>query len=238
MAVDAPTQKLRADDLRAAQAVYNAVAGGRAAELKELLAANAGYAWKDELGMTALHVACKENLFECAAALVGAGAPLDGADHGGQTPLHWASLYGHASLVEWLLGHSAPSDARDHAGSTASDNARIAGQDDVASTLDNLAGVQRLRDEVAKSLQQQVVEKKAAEEAATRALAELEARQADAATKLQAGARRRSATEEAATLREDFERSVADVYGRARDTLEASEEARRVRELETQLALR
>ena len=41
---------------------------------------------------------------------------------------------------------------------------------------------------------------------------------------------------EAATLREDFERSVADVYGRARDTLEASEEARRVRELETQLA--
>ena len=32
MAVDAPTQKLRADDLRAAQAVYNAVAGGRAAE--------------------------------------------------------------------------------------------------------------------------------------------------------------------------------------------------------------
>ena len=41
---------------------------------------------------------------------------------------------------------------------------------------------------------------------------------------------------EAATLREDFERSIADVYGRARDTLEASEEARRVRELETQLA--
>ena len=30
----------------------------RVADLKELLAANAGYTWKDELGMTALHVAC------------------------------------------------------------------------------------------------------------------------------------------------------------------------------------
>lgn len=57
----------------------------------------------EQIGRTALHVACEGGHLSTASLLVSRGAAREARDNSGRTPLHQAAVHRHTELVRVLL---------------------------------------------------------------------------------------------------------------------------------------
>ncbi|XP_049945339.1 poly [ADP-ribose] polymerase tankyrase-1-like [Schistocerca serialis cubense] len=121
---DAAVSRLRSlSQQERGRRLIEAARQGAAEQLRELLAAGADVAAREEGGLgnswTALHLAAGGGHVAAASCLVGAGAEVDARERWGQeTPLHQAAYNGHAGVVRLLVGASADLNARDWRGRT------------------------------------------------------------------------------------------------------------------------
>jgi len=87
--------------------VYFAAAGGRHAELVDLLAGGGDPAWQDEDARTPLHAACRHNHANCAELLLDAGADCNFVARSGFNALMSAAYWGNLECVRLLLERGA-----------------------------------------------------------------------------------------------------------------------------------
>src|ERR1035438_8948319 len=108
-------------------------AGGRHAEVLELLIAAAGPA-AAETGALLTEAALKGQT-DIADLLIAKGANVDARDKSGATPLHQAALKGNLAFATLLLQHGADVNARDRDGATPLHNAALSGGSEMAALL-------------------------------------------------------------------------------------------------------
>lgn len=105
-------------------------------KVRALLAAGADVEARERrYGTTALMVAAVHNRIEVAAALLAAGAAVDGLDNTGQTALFHAAMNGNVPMIEVLLRAGAAVNARSEAGGTALIEAASNGQPEAVRAL-------------------------------------------------------------------------------------------------------
>ncbi|XP_068221470.1 adhesion G protein-coupled receptor L4-like isoform X2 [Palaemon carinicauda] len=103
---------------QAGRDLNDAVKLGSVTQVASLLAEGAPVSSRDNIGITALHIAAKNGEEGVTEVLLKAGASSNISDIRGQTPLHLAAWNGHLNTTLLLLEHGADINARDKFGST------------------------------------------------------------------------------------------------------------------------
>ncbi|XP_058207300.1 protein VAPYRIN-like [Rhododendron vialii] len=122
--------------LERGEAVLEAARRGDLNHLESLLDRDASVSFRDQYGLTALHVAAFKGHKDAVMMLVELGsAELECRDHEGHTPLHLAVEGGHAEMVEVLVNRGANVNASSKKGATPLYLARAMGYDDISQFL-------------------------------------------------------------------------------------------------------
>ncbi|PRD24563.1 UNVERIFIED_CONTAM: Histone-lysine N-methyltransferase EHMT1 [Trichonephila clavipes] len=104
--------------------------------VRYLIHAGAQVDVKNENGLTAFHVACKNNCKETAELLFNTGKfDVNLKDDGGWTPLVWACEHNYVGLIQWLLNLDADPNVRDNEENTALHWAACSGNNDILEML-------------------------------------------------------------------------------------------------------
>ncbi|GFY67799.1 histone-lysine N-methyltransferase EHMT2 [Trichonephila inaurata madagascariensis] len=104
--------------------------------VRYLIHAGAQVDVKNENGLTAFHVACKNNCKEIAELLFNTGKfDVNLQDDGGWTPLVWACEHNYVGLIQWLLNLDADPNVRDNEENTALHWAACSGNNDILEML-------------------------------------------------------------------------------------------------------
>ncbi|GFT34149.1 histone-lysine N-methyltransferase EHMT2 [Nephila pilipes] len=104
--------------------------------VRYLIHAGAQVDVKNENGLTAFHVACKNNSKEMAEFLFNTGKfDVNLQDDGGWTPLVWACEHNYVDLIQWLLDLGADPNVRDNEENTALHWAACSGNNDILEML-------------------------------------------------------------------------------------------------------
>ena len=103
-----------------ADALFDAMGSGTAADVKAAIEAGANVNARNEDGATPLHTAAVANLAPSVImALIEGGANPNARTERGSAPLHWAVNHGDAGAIIALLAGGADVNARDEGGKTA-----------------------------------------------------------------------------------------------------------------------
>jgi len=114
----------------------DAAARGDVGEMERLIAAGANpNAFEGTDSITPLQRAAGEGNVAAIAALLKAGAHVDGATSAGYTPLMFAAVYGHAAAIDALIAAGADVHRTDKTGNTALHLASMHGRLDAARVL-------------------------------------------------------------------------------------------------------
>lgn len=111
----------------------------------KLIAEGASVHAVDKEGLSALHIACKNGKADVARALIEKGADVHLLDDRQTTPLLWAAYMGDVKAVALLMNSGADHLVRDDMNK----NAKMAGNDEVRSTINDFLKARRIKGEAA-----------------------------------------------------------------------------------------
>ncbi|XP_047325498.1 protein VAPYRIN-like [Impatiens glandulifera] len=121
--------------LERGEAVLDAARRGDLLHLEALLERDATTNFRDQYGLTALHVASIKGFKDAVMTLVDFGAEIDCRDGEGHTPLHLAAEGGHLETAQVLINRGADIDARTQKGATPLYMATTVGQNELVQLL-------------------------------------------------------------------------------------------------------
>lgn len=121
--------------LEQGEEVLNASRRGDIVRLEYMLERDAGVDFRDQYGLTAIHMAAIKGHKDVVMLLVEFGADLECTDAEGRTPLHMAVVGGSKDTVEVLINRGANFNAKCNRGATPLQVAQTMGHDIVTQFL-------------------------------------------------------------------------------------------------------